>query len=58
MYDMLGPDKSMMPGTAPGHSFVLVDKSGMIEWRQDYGPGVMYVPNDQVMAAVRRALGA
>jgi peroxiredoxin Q/BCP len=58
MYDMLGPDKSMMPGMAPGHSFVLVDKSGMIKWRQDYGPGVMYVPNDQVMAAVRRALGA
>jgi peroxiredoxin Q/BCP len=58
MYDMLGPDKSMMPGTAPGHSFVLVDKSGMIVWRQDYGPGVMYVPNDQVIAAVRRALGA
>jgi peroxiredoxin len=58
IYDMLGPDKSMMPGTAPGHSFVLVDKSGMIEWRQDYGPSVMYVPNDQVIAAVRRALGA
>jgi peroxiredoxin Q/BCP len=57
MYDMLGSDKSMMPGMAPGHSFVLVDKSGMIKWRQDYGPGVMYVPNDQVIAAVRRALG-
>jgi peroxiredoxin len=58
MYDMLGSDKSMMPGTAPGHSFVLVDKSGMIKWRQDYGPGIMYVPNDQIIAAVRRALGA
>jgi peroxiredoxin Q/BCP len=57
MYDMLGSDRSMMPGMAPGHSFVLVDKSGMIKWRQDYGPGVMYVPNDQVVAAVRRALG-
>ena len=57
MYDMLGSDKSMMPGTAPGHSFVLVDKSGMIKWRQDYGPSLMYVPNDQVIAAVRRALG-
>jgi peroxiredoxin Q/BCP len=58
MYDMLGADKSMMPGTAPGHSFVLVDKSGIIKWRQDYGPSVMFVPNDQIMAAVRRALGA
>ena len=58
MYDMLGADKSMMPGTAPGHSFVLVDKSGMIKWRQDYGPSLMYVPNDQIITAVRRALGA
>ena len=57
-YDMLGPDKSMMPGSAPGHTFVLVDKAGVIKWRQDYGPSVMYVPNDQIMAAVRRALGA
>ena len=57
-YDMLGPDRSMMPGSAPGHSFILVDKSGAIKWRQDYGPSVMYVPNDQIMAAVRRALGA
>jgi peroxiredoxin len=58
MYDMLGPDKSMMPRMAPGHTFILVDKSGMIRWRQDYGPSVMYVPNDQIIAAVRRALGA
>jgi peroxiredoxin Q/BCP len=57
-YDMLGPDKSMMPGAAPGHTFVLVDKSGLIKWRQDYGPSVMYVPNDQIIAAVRQALGA
>jgi peroxiredoxin Q/BCP len=57
-YDMLGPDKSMMPGTAPGHTFILVDKSGVIKWRQDYGPSVMYVPNDQIILAVRTALGA
>jgi peroxiredoxin len=57
-YDTLGADKSMMPGTAPGHTFILVDKSGVIKWRQDYGPSVMYVPNDQILLAVRRALGA
>ncbi len=57
-YDMLGPDKSMMPGSAPGHSFILVDKSGIIKWRQDYGPATMYVPNDQILADVRRTLGA
>ena len=57
VYDMLGADKSMMPGTAPGHTFLLVDKSGIIKWRQDYGPSVMFVPNDQIMAAVRRAVG-
>lgn len=58
MYDMLGADVSMMPGTAPGHTFILVDKSGIVEWRADYGPSNMYVPNDQIIAAVRRALGA
>lgn len=57
-YDMLGPDKSMMPGSAPGHSFVLVNKQGMIIWREDYGPYDMSVPNNEIMAAVRQALGA
>ena len=56
-YDLLGADVSMMPGTASGHTFILVDKSGIIKWRQDYGPNTMYVPNDQIIAAVRRALG-
>jgi peroxiredoxin len=58
MYDMLGADVSMMPGTAPGHTFVLVSKAGVIVWRQDYGPYNMYVPNDQILAAVRKALGS
>ena len=57
-YDMLGPDKSMMPGSTPGHSFVLVNKQGAIIWRHDYGPYNMSVPNDEIMAAVRQALGA
>ena len=58
VYDVLGPDTSMMPGTKPGHTFILVDTSGVIKWRQDYGPNTMYVPNSQIIAAVRQALGA
>lgn len=57
-YDMLGPDKSMMPGSASGHSFVLVNEQGAIIWRQDYGPYNMSVPNDEILAAVKQALGA
>lgn len=56
-YDLLGPDVSMMPGTTPGHTFILVNQSGVIIWRQDYGPYNMYVPNDQIIAAVTKALG-
>lgn len=58
MYDMLSADVSMMPGTAPGHTFVLVNKSGVVIWRQDYGPYNMYVANHEIIAAIRRALGA
>jgi len=57
IYAVLGADISMMPGTAPGHTFILVDKSGIIKWRQDYGPGTMYVPNDQIIAAVKQFVG-
>lgn len=58
MYDMLGADVSMMPGTAPGHTFILVNEAGIIVWRQDYGPYNMYIPNDQIIAAVRKTLGS
>ena len=58
MYDMLGADVSMMPGTAPGHTFILINKVGVIVWRADYGPYNMYVPNDQIIAQVRKALGS
>lgn len=57
MYDMLGPNVSMMPGSAPGHSFVLVNKDGVIVWRHDYGPYNMSVTNDEIIAAVKQALG-
>jgi hypothetical protein len=55
---MLGADVSMMPGTAPGHTFLLVNKAGIIVWRGDYGPYNMYVPNNDIIAQVRKSLGS
>lgn len=57
-YDMLGPNVSMMPGSTPGHSFVLVNKEGIIVWRHDYGPYNMSVANNEIIAAVKQALSA
>lgn len=45
-----------MPGHA--HTFVLVDTNGVVRWWGDYSQQTMYVPNDQIIAAIRRALGA
>lgn len=46
---------SMHPGQVPGHTFILLDRSRKVLWRQDYQE--MYVPVDQVLAAVARGLG-
>ncbi len=54
-YDMLGYS---MHGTAPGHSFVLVNTSGVVMWRQDYYPPSMWVENSEILSQVTRALGA
>lgn len=54
-YDMLGYS---MHGTAPGHSFVLVNTSGIVAWRQDYYPPSMWVEPSQVLTGVTKALGA
>lgn len=45
-------------GTMMTHTFILVNESGMIVWRQDYGPGNMYVQNSEILAAIKSALGA
>lgn len=45
-------------GTMMTHTFVLVNKSGMIVWRQDYGPSEMYVQNSEILADVKNALAA
>jgi peroxiredoxin len=48
---------SMHAGAAPGHTFILVGKNGLILWRQDYGITTMYVPMSELIASVRSALG-
>lgn len=50
------------PGGKPGHTFVLVDRQGIVKWIQDYGAeengGRMYVPVAELVAALRQALNA
>ena len=48
-YAVLG--QGMHPDTA-GHTFVLVDKKGMIRWRRDYSK--MYVPPAELFADIPR----
>ena len=55
-YDTTGAAVSMMPGAAPGHTFILVNESGVVLWRADYGPSDMSVPDSQVLSAVQTAL--
>ncbi len=47
-------------GNEPGHTFILVDESGIVRWIGDYGApehgGVMYVPPDQVLKEVTNRL--
>ncbi len=54
-YDMLG--NSMHPGMVPGHTFMLINKSGMVVWRHDYYPPSMYVQNDQLLSDIKLAMG-
>lgn len=51
----------MMNGALPGHTFILVGRDGVIRWRADYGgpPNyTMFVPDQTLLAEVRRAIGA
>ena len=57
-YHTLGSNVSMMPETKAGHTFVLVDKSGTIKWRDDYGPDVMYVPDNEIISKMKSYLSA
>lgn len=51
---MMGPQMN-------GHSFILVNEDGVIEWRADYGgppDHTMYLPVSNVLADMRAALGS
>jgi len=52
LYHPIGSGGSMMT-----HTFILVNKAGMVIWRQDYGPGNMYVQNMEILAAATKAIG-
>ncbi|HUZ80297.1 MAG TPA: redoxin domain-containing protein [Thermoplasmata archaeon] len=55
-YDTTGAAVSMMPGAAPGHTFLLVNETGVVVWRADFGPTDMSVPDSQILQAVQNAL--
>ena len=44
----------------PGHTFVLVDQTGQVDWIRDYGApengGVMYVPPDDLVDQIKEHL--
>jgi peroxiredoxin len=53
-------DFGMMGDSTDGHSFVFVDKFGVIQWRADYGGSpdfTMYVPPANLLADLKVALG-
>jgi peroxiredoxin len=56
-YDMM--TSSMHPGMVDGHSFVIVNPQGIVVWRKDYYPDYnsMYVPNDQLLSDIKKAMG-
>lgn len=56
-YDTTGSAVSMMPGAAPGHTFLLVNEKGVVLWRADYGPSDMSVPDSDILTSVESALG-
>lgn len=47
----------MMGDGMDGHTFILVNKGGMIAWRADYGGApnyTMYVPVPNLLAAIEQ----
>lgn len=53
LYQPSGTGGSMMT-----HTFLLINKAGIVIWRHDYGPNNMYAENTEILAAVTKALGA
>lgn len=51
-YDVLNLPSSMDPGVLPGHTFFLINKSGIIRWTLD--DPTMSIDNNKVLAAISR----
>lgn len=49
-----------MPSDEPGHTFVLIDRSGRVAWIRDYGAvehgGLMYVSPTEIVASIESSL--
>lgn len=51
----------MMDGAKAGHTFLLIDASGVIQWRADYGGPpryTMFVPTEHLIAQMREGMPA
>src|SRR5687767_12162713 len=57
---MYGVMRWQMPSGEPGHTFVLVDERGVIQWIRDYGApengGLMYVQPAELVREVSKKL--
>ena len=54
-------DYGMMGGSRNGHSFIVIDPDGTIQWRADYGGApdyTMYLPVPALLADLRKGLDA
>lgn len=58
LYQTTGAAVSMMPGSAPGHTFILVNTTGFVVWRADYGPSDMSIPLPEILQNVRSSLSS
>jgi len=51
----------MMATNEPGHTFILVDETGKVEWVRDYGAaengGLMYVTPEELVPLLEEHLG-
>jgi len=49
-----------MPSDEPGHTFVLIDRSGRVAWIRDYGAmehgGLMYVSPTEIVTSIDSSL--
>ena len=58
--NMFGVMQWGMPSDEPGHTFVLIDRTGRVAWIRDYGAmehgGLMYVPPTEIVTLVENTV--